>query len=93
MMPYRPPQPPVVRVQPRGRATGAIVSFFLPGVGSLVNGSVLSGLAIIVTWLIGAILTLVIGIGLIVMFAAWIWGILDGAFSADRWNRRHGVIS
>jgi TM2 domain-containing membrane protein YozV len=68
------------------------VSLFLPGVGSMVNGSAGMGIAILVTWIVG-VATAWLGVGLVVIAGAWVWGVVDGALSADRWNRAHGIIS
>jgi TM2 domain-containing membrane protein YozV len=78
--------------RPRPRWLGALVSFFIPGLGSILNGSAGSGLVILVFWLIGIALTIVL-VGFYIMLVAWIWGLVDGALSADRWNRRHGITS
>ncbi len=96
MVPYEhagfPAYPSGQQVHPRGRAVGAIVSIFVPGVGSMINGSVGRGFLILVSYLIGVALCLVI-IGFLIVPAVWIWAIIDGALSADRWNRAHGIIS
>lgn len=96
MVPYPPAGYPVYRpapsVRPRGRAVGAIVSLFLPGVGSMINGSVGRGFLILFAYLISWVLIL-FAIGFILAPAVWIWGIIDGALSADRWNRARGIIS
>jgi TM2 domain-containing membrane protein YozV len=96
MTPYTPGGYPAYRpgprVSPRGRAGGAVVSIFVPGVGSMINGSVGRGVLILVAYLVSCLLCLVL-IGFILAPAVWIWGIIDGALSADRWNRKHGIIS
>jgi TM2 domain-containing membrane protein YozV len=96
MVPYAPAGYPAYnpgpRVSPRGRAVGAVVSIFLPGIGSMINGSVGRGSIILISYIIACVLCLVL-IGFILAPAVWIWGVIDGARSADRWNRRHGIIS
>lgn len=95
MVPYRPgmvPYPPGYGFRPRGRALGAIVSFFIPGVGSMINGSVGRGFIILAAYLVGCALCLLL-IGFVIVPVIWIWAVIDGALSADRWNRKHGVIS
>jgi TM2 domain-containing membrane protein YozV len=79
-------------VQPRNRALGAVVSFFIPGVGSMINGSAGRGTLILISYLVSVALCLVL-IGFVLAPAVWIWGIVDGVLSADRWNRAHGIIS
>ncbi|MGH3396546.1 MAG: hypothetical protein ACRDPO_17830 [Streptosporangiaceae bacterium] len=83
---------PGYAVRPRGRALGAIVSFFIPGLGSMINGSVGLGFIILGSYLLGCVLCLLV-IGFVIAPAVWIWAIIDGALSADRWNRQHGIIS
>ncbi len=96
MVPHTPAGYPAYRpgpnVRPRGRALGAVVSIFVPGVGSMINGSVGRGVLILIAYLVACALCLVL-IGFILAPAVWIWGIVDGALSADRWNRIHGVTS
>jgi len=73
-----------------------IVSFFLPGVGSLMNGDTGIGITILLLWILSVILDFTI-IGLIVGIplglAMFIWGLIDAYQGAQRWNRRHGIIS
>jgi TM2 domain-containing membrane protein YozV len=96
MASYPPPGPPAYRpgptIRPRGRALGAVVSIFLPGVGSMINGSAGRGSIILIAYIFACLLCLVL-IGFVLAPAVWVWGIIDGALSADRWNRRHGIVS
>ena len=96
MEPYTPPGGPSgyprQQVHPRGRAAGVVVSIFLPGVGSMINGSAGRGVLILILYAVSCLLCLVF-IGFILAPAVWIWGVIDGALSADRWNRKHGIIS
>jgi TM2 domain-containing membrane protein YozV len=79
-------------VAARSGALGLIVSFFLPGVGSMINGSVGTGVAILVGFAISWILSFVF-IGIPFLIGFWIWGLVDGYQSAQRWNAAHGIIS
>lgn len=85
------PQPftPVVAKNP---AVSLIVSFFLPGVGSMINGDVAKGIAILALWLI-SIPLLFVFIGFVTLTVAFIWGLVDAYQGARRWNARHGIIS
>jgi len=85
-------QPGQQVVAPRSGALGLIISFFLPGVGSMVNGSVGLGVAILVGYVISWFFTFVL-IGLPFLIAFWVWGLVDGYQSAQRWNAAHGIIS
>jgi TM2 domain-containing membrane protein YozV len=79
-------------VAPKNPAVSLIVSFFIPGVGSMINGDVGTGVAILLLWIAGAILTLFI-FGIVIAVGAWIWGMVDAYKGAQRWNARHGIIS
>ena len=87
-----PVQPYQPVVQPRTRVLGAVVSIFFPGVGSMINGNVPIGIIILAGWIIAWFFTFFI-IGIPFLLGFWAWGIIDGALSADRWNREHGIIS
>lgn len=82
-------------VQPYGHASrkepvlSVFASFFVPGLGSMLNGDNGKGAAIFLTWLVGLVLSLFI-IGLPIAFGAWIWGMVDGYSGAQRHNDRHG---
>src|SRR5258708_29959083 len=83
-------------IAPKSPAVSLIVSFFLPGVGSMINGDVGIGITILLLWLLAVFLDitvfgLIVGVPLGV--AMWIWGMIDAHQGAQRWNRRHGIIS
>jgi len=83
-------------VAPKNPAVSLIVSFFLPGVGSMINGDVGIGITILLLWLLAIFLDVTV-IGLVVGvplgIAMFIWGLIDAYQGAQRWNRRHGIIS
>jgi TM2 domain-containing membrane protein YozV len=83
---------PAPIVMPKNGGLGVLVSFFLPGVGSMINGSVGLGVAILISYAVSWLLTLVL-IGIPLVFGVWIWGMVDGYQSAQRWNKAHGIIS
>jgi TM2 domain-containing membrane protein YozV len=87
-----PQQPGQQMIAPKNPALGVILSFFIPGVGSMVNGSVGLGAIILVCWCISWLFSLVL-IGIPFLIGTWIWGMIDGYLSAQRWNRAHGIIS
>ena len=91
--PYVPPGPPYPQqVAPKNPALGLIVSFFIPGLGSLINGATATGLIILGGYLVSCVLMLIL-IGFLTAPIFWIWGMIDGYQSAVRWNARHGIIS
>jgi TM2 domain-containing membrane protein YozV len=83
-------------VAPKSPAVSLIVSFFLPGVGSMINGDTGIGITILLLWLFAIFLDVTI-IGLVVGVplgtAMFIWGLIDAYQGAQRWNRKHGIIS
>jgi TM2 domain-containing membrane protein YozV len=88
--PYAQPVVPVVA--PKSGAIGVLLSFFIPGLGSMVNGSVGRGVLILAVYIVGWLLAFVL-IGFPVILGAWIWGMVDGHLAAQRWNQAHGIIS
>ena len=83
-------------VAPKSPAVSLIVSFFIPGVGSLVNGDTGIGLTILLLWLLaGALDITVVGliVGVPLGIAMFVWGLIDAYQGARRWNARHGIIS
>jgi TM2 domain-containing membrane protein YozV len=68
------------------------VSFFLPGVGSMINGDVGKGIGILVGYVISFFLIIVL-IGIVGVIGFWIWGMVDAYQGARQWNARHGIIS
>jgi TM2 domain-containing membrane protein YozV len=79
-------------VAPKNPAVSLILSFFIPGLGTMVNGNVGRGVLILVLYVVGWVLSLLL-IGIPLLIGAWIWGLVDGYTSAQRWNREHGIIS
>jgi TM2 domain-containing membrane protein YozV len=83
-------------VAPKSPGIGLLISFFLPGVGSLVNGAVGIGITILILFIVAVILDItVIGaiVGIPLGLGAWIWGMIHGYTSAQKWNRDHGIWS
>ncbi len=83
-------------IAPKSPAVSLIVSFFLPGVGSMINGDTGIGITILLLWLLAIFLDVTV-FGLIVGvplgLGMWIWGMIDAYQGAQRWNRKHGIIS
>lgn len=97
--PYPPPASPYgagyaapYAVAPKNPALMVLASFFLPGLGSMLNGDTRRGVLILVGYLVSCLLTLVL-IGLVGVFGFWVWGMVDAYQGAQRWNARHGIIS
>ena len=79
-------------VAPKNPAVSLLISFFLPGVGSMVNGDVEKGVGILIGYVISLVLTIIL-IGFLGMFGFWVWGMVDAYQGAQRWNHRHGILS
>ena len=86
------PYPPGYQVAPKNPAISLLASFFIPGLGSMINGEAGKGIGILVGYLVSAVLVLVL-IGIVGMLAFWIWGMVDAYQGAQKWNSRHGIIS
>jgi TM2 domain-containing membrane protein YozV len=84
--------PPVMQVVPKNAGIALLISFFLPGVGSLYAGKTTTGVIILVGAIISWILTIVI-IGFVGVFGFWVWGLIDAYQAAQSWNRAHGIES
>jgi TM2 domain-containing membrane protein YozV len=81
-----------IAIAPKNPAVSLLISFFLPGVGSMVNGDVGTGIAILILYIVGWALAFVL-IGIPLAIGAWIWGLIDAYQGAQRWNRAHGILS
>ena len=79
-------------VAPKNPALSVLLSIFIPGLGSMVNGNVGTGVAILILNIIGWMLAIVL-IGIPLAIGTWIWGLVDAYRSAQRRNRSHGIIS
>jgi len=79
-------------VAPQNPATSVLLSVFIPGLGSMVNGNAGVGATILILNIIGWVLAIVL-IGIPLAIGSWIWGLVDAYQSAQRWNREHGIIS
>jgi TM2 domain-containing membrane protein YozV len=86
------PYPGAMVVAPKSPGVSLLVSFFLPGVGSMINGAVITGVVILILYIIGWALAIIL-IGIPLAIGAWIWGLIDAYWSAKRWNRAHGILS
>ena len=86
------PTPGGMAIVPKNPAVSLIVSFFIPGVGSMINGDVTTGVIILVLFIVG-IVTTVFFVGVFLILGAWIWGMIDAYQGAVRWNRAHGILS
>ena len=80
------------QVQPHNAGLAVVASFFIPGLGSMLNEKVGKGVGILACYVVALVLTLVL-IGFIVAPAVWIWGMVTANNDANSWNRAHGIMS
>jgi TM2 domain-containing membrane protein YozV len=81
-----------VMVAPRSPSGSVLLSIFVPGLGSMVNGNAGVGVTILILNIVGWVLAIVL-IGIPLALGSWIWGLVDAYQSAQRWNRAHGIVS
>jgi len=101
--PYQPPAgvpPPVQQFQapvggyttgvaPKNPVISLLISFIVPGVGTIINGETGKGIAILVAYVVSLILIIAL-IGLIAAPAVWIYGMYDAYQGAKKFNLAHG---
>jgi TM2 domain-containing membrane protein YozV len=80
------------QVAPKNPGLALVASFFIPGLGTLINGNVGLGIAIFAAYCVAWILCLVI-IGFVLLPAVWVWGMIDAYQGAKKWNTAHGIVS
>jgi TM2 domain-containing membrane protein YozV len=80
------------RVQPHSAPLAVVASFFVPGLGSMLNEKVGKGIGILACYLVSVVLVLVL-VGFIAAPAVWIWGMVAANNDAHKWNRAHGIMS
>lgn len=84
----QPPYPPQPIIAPKNGAFGLLLSFFIPGLGSMVNGSGARGGVILAVYVVGCLLSFFL-IGIPIAIGAWIWGLVDGYLSLARSSDWH----
>ena len=84
--------PPVMQVVPKNAGIALLISFFIPGVGSLYAGKTNTGVIILIGYIVSWVLTIVI-IGFAGVFGFWVWGMIDAYQAAEAWNRARGIES
>lgn len=87
MVPYGMPV-----VAPKSPGLALLASFFLPGLGSIINGETGKGVGILVGYVASLFLVWLV-VPVAVALGLWIWGMVDAYTGAQRWNAAHGIIS
>ncbi|WP_435198116.1 DUF2510 domain-containing protein [Janibacter sp. GS2] len=99
LAPYAPPPVYGAPALPRARkepALSLLLSFFIPGVGSMVNGDVGAGVAFLLVYGLGLVLLVCLGwlivglIGLPICVGAWAWSMYHAYLGAVNFNRSVG---
>lgn len=83
--------PPMV-VAPKSPGVALLASFFIPGLGSMINGEAGKGIGILAGYLVSLLFVLVV-IGIFGVIGFWVWGMVDAYQGARKWNLRHGILS
>ncbi|WP_411283641.1 DUF2510 domain-containing protein [Lapillicoccus sp.] len=83
---------PAIQVAPKNPALALLASFFIPGLGSMLNGEVGKGVGILIGYAVCWVLSFVL-IGIPGLIAFWVWGLVDAYQGAQKWNARHGILS
>lgn len=84
--------PNQMMVAPKNPIISLVAAFFIPGLGSMINGDVGKGVGILAGYIVSAVLTIVL-IGFVGLLGFWIWGMVDGYQGAQKWNAKHGILS
>lgn len=79
-------------VTPKNPGLSLLASFFVPGLGSIINGDVARGIIILVGYVVSWLLVILI-VGLFGVLGFWVWGLVDAYQGARLWNARHGIVS
>ena len=79
-------------VAPKSPGISLLASFFVPGLGTMINGEVGKGVGILVGYVVSLLLAWLL-LPILVMLGLWVWGMADAYQGAQRWNARHGIVS
>lgn len=79
-------------VTPKSPGLSMLASFFVPGLGSIINGDVARGLGIMIGYFVSCLLVIII-IGIFGVVGFWVWGLVDAYQGARLWNARHGILN
>nr|NLI51581.1 hypothetical protein [Propionibacterium sp.] len=79
-------------VAPKSPGVALLASFFVPGLGSMINGQVGKGIGILVGYIVSLLLVWLLLPGLVAL-GLWVWGMVDAYQGAQRWNLEHGILS
>jgi len=89
---WSPALAPGYAIAPKNPGVSLLASFFIPGLGSMLNGEVGKGVGILVGYFVCLFLFFLI-VPLLGALGLWVWGMVDAYQGAQGWNRRHGILS
>lgn len=93
---YAPPPPGVVMPGRKEPGIALLLSFFIPGLGSMINGDVGAGIGFLCMYVFGFVLVICLGwiligfIGLPLSLVAWGWSMYHAYQGAVEYNRLAG---
>lgn len=82
----------VTQVAPKSPALALLGSFFVPGLGQLMNGQAGKGVLMFLAYVVSLVLILAV-VGVFLAPAVWIWSMVDAYGGARQWNARYGILS
>ena len=82
----------VTQVAPKSPGLALLASFFVPGLGQLINGQAGKGIVMFLLYAFSFVLMFLL-IGFLTAPAVWIWSMVDAYRGAQQWNARHGILS
>ena len=80
------------QVAPKSPGLALLGSFFVPGLGQLMNGDAGKGVLLFFLYVLSFFLMFVL-IGFLTAPAVWVWGMVDAYGGAQRWNAQRGIVS
>lgn len=80
------------QVQPHSAALAVVASFFIPGLGSMLNEKLGKGIGILACYIVAFVLIFAL-VGIVAAPIVWIWGMVAANNDAHQWNRAHGILS
>jgi TM2 domain-containing membrane protein YozV len=80
------------QVQPHSAALSVVASFFIPGLGSMLNEKVGKGIGILACYIV-AVISIAVLVGFVLAPAVWIWGMVAANNDAHKQDRTHGILS
>lgn len=84
---------------PKNAVVSLVLSFIIPGLGTILNGETTKGAVILGAYLLSIMLTItlafvVVGLAFFpVAMGIWVFGLVDAYRGANKFNVAHGLVS